>query len=330
MHINISTGEANKGSSRKLVNYLEKENRQPMAMHRPEERWFTSSQQEAEAFEVRQALDGNIAKLGKSDAKFFLVNISPSQKEIRHLLDQYGGQERERQLKNFAEKVMDEYARNFKRPGIQSSKDLLWFGKLEHYRYFSYRDKEVKTGERKRGEKKPGDQLHIQVIVSRKDISNTIKLSPMNTSRGANAKHSKKLGQFDRVSFKQCGETLFDQTFSFDRNIKETIAYARILKHGKISEREKLDSIQTGAQLNPHAGRLALRLINTLYQQQNRHSQIDQASNLQAHLRTTHSANGLLEALLEEKPAITDQNNISTFKRRKKKKGQYHQDGLSR
>jgi hypothetical protein len=59
--------------------------------------------------------------------------------------------------------------------------------------------------------------MHIQVIVSRKDITNGIKLSPMNNSRGGNAAHSQKVGQFDRTAFKQKGEELFDQQFDFDR-----------------------------------------------------------------------------------------------------------------
>ena len=135
---------------------------------------------------------------------------------------------------------MDEYARNFKRPGIESSQDLLWFGKLEHYRYYSHKDAEVKNGLKKRGDRKPGEQLHIQVIVSRKDITNTIKLSPMNKSRGKNTEHSRKVGQFDRSAFKQMGEQLFDKEFRFDRGLTETFQYANAQKKGTLGERIKL------------------------------------------------------------------------------------------
>lgn len=55
----------------------------------------------------------------------------------------------------------------------------------------------LKQGIRKRDEEKEGDQMHVQVIVSPKDATNKIKLSPMNNSRGSNAEHSKKVGRFD-------------------------------------------------------------------------------------------------------------------------------------
>src|SRR5690606_6821264 len=100
--------------------------------------------------------------------------------EIVFLKEKYGESGVKKQLKAYATSVMDEYARNFKRSGIESNKDLLWFGKLENHRYYSHKDPEVKQGHRKRGERKDGEQMHLQVIVSRKDITNTVKLSPMN------------------------------------------------------------------------------------------------------------------------------------------------------
>jgi hypothetical protein len=139
---------------------------------------------------------------------------------------------------------MDAYAKNFKREGINSHEDLVWFAKLENYRYYSYKDPEVKRGLKKRGERKAGEQLHIQVIVSRKDATNTIKLSPMNTSRGKNEQHSKKMGQFDRVAFKQSGEGLFDSLFEFDRRLKETMAYANTQKNGSLYERLQMETVE--------------------------------------------------------------------------------------
>lgn len=250
MYINITDNKeaANKGSSGKLVNYLEKENR--VENGKEPELWFNHQRQDLQAYEVRRALDGNNAKLGKDEAKFFLVNISPSQKELAHLKEHFGKAELKEQLKEYAEKVMDEYAGNFKRPGINSSKDLLWFAKLENHRYYTFKDKEVQNGTKKRGEKKAGDQLHIQVIVSRRDITNKIKLSPMNSSKGRNAEHSKKMGQFDRMAFKQCGETLFDEKFNFERNLKDTLAYANIYKNGSLAQREQLDMLRQGASGN--------------------------------------------------------------------------------
>lgn len=253
MFINITDNKQanNKSSSGGLVHYLEKENR----MHNREaEYWFNGSLTKIEAYEVRGAIDGNIAKLGRDDAKFFLINISPSQKELVFLRQQYGEVGAKEKFKLFASRVMDAYARNFKRAGIESNLDLLWFGKLENYRYYSHNDSEVKQGIKKRGERKPGDQMHLQIIVSRKDISNKIKLSPQNNSRGRNAEHSKKMGQFDRVAFKQSGETLFDNMFGFDRQLNDTMAYANVQKNGTLAERmdmsEKLEQFESNGTKN--------------------------------------------------------------------------------
>jgi len=104
------------------------------------------------------------------------------------------------QLKPFAVTVMDAYAQNFKRDSIKSLEYLVWFAKLENYRYYTHKDPEVNQGIKKSGDRKEGEQMQVQVIVSRKDRTNSIKLSPMNTSRGKNEEHSKKMGQFDKGS----------------------------------------------------------------------------------------------------------------------------------
>jgi hypothetical protein len=139
---------------------------------------------------------------------------------------------------------MDEYAKNFKRPGINSHKDLLWYGKHENYRYYKHTDKEVKDGTRKTGERKDGRQDHIQIIVSRKDITNTIKLSPQNTSKGKNKEHSAKLGEFNRTAFKQSGESLFDILFDFDRGLEDTLAYANTMQNGTVIQKKQMNLLQ--------------------------------------------------------------------------------------
>ena len=244
MFINISDSKeaANKASSSGLVHYLEKENR--FDKKNEPEYWFNGREINIDPYDVMKTIDNNIAKLGKADAKFFLINISPSQKEIAFLREQYGDDGVKDQLKGFAVRVMDAYAQNFKREGVNSHEDLVWFAKLENYRYYNYNDPEVKQGIKKRGDRKQDEQLHVQVIVSRKDATNTIKLSPMNTSRGKNEEHSKKMGQFDRVAFKQCGETLFDELFEFDRQLKDTMAYANTQKNGSLNERLEINAME--------------------------------------------------------------------------------------
>lgn len=242
MFINITDSKeaANKGSSSGLVHYLEKENR--IYNKGEPEYWFNGLHVRIDPYVAMRTIDNNIAKLGKDDAKFFLLNISPSQKEISFLKEQYGEGGAKDQMKGFAVRVMDAYAQNFKRESINSHEDLIWFGKLENYRYYTHNDPEVKQAIKKRGDRKEGEQMHVQVIVSRKDATNKIKLSPMNTSRGRNEDHSKKMGQFDRVAFKQCGETLFDELFEFDRLLKDTMAYANVQKNGSLAERVLMET----------------------------------------------------------------------------------------
>jgi hypothetical protein len=72
----------------------------------------------------------------------------------------------------------------------------------------------------------------------------------MNTSRGKNVEHSKKMGQFDRVVFKQSGESLFDGKFGFDRWLKETLAYTNVQKNGKLVQREQLNLLIKAASRN--------------------------------------------------------------------------------
>lgn len=243
MFINITSSETgnNKGSSGQLVHYLDKENR---LFDQSPELWFNGDNAEIKSYKVKHALDNNIAKLCRDDSKFFLININPSQKEIAFLKEEFGEENIADFLKEFGIRVMDEYAKNFNRPGIESEKDLLWFGKLENHRYYTHKDAEVKNGEQRRGEPKLGEQMHVQIIVSRKDITNTIKLSPMNKSRGKNLDHSKKLGQFNRVAFKESGEKLFDQYFDFDRGLKDTFRYANIQKNGTVEQKIEIEKEQ--------------------------------------------------------------------------------------
>lgn len=67
----------------------------------------------------------------------------------------------------------------------------------------------------------------------------------MNNSRGRNISHSSKLGQFDRKAFKQSGESLFDEMFHFERNLKETMAYAVTMKNGSSQEKKQLYQAMT-------------------------------------------------------------------------------------
>ena len=244
MHIQISKSETgnNKDSSGQLVSYLEKENRLRYEQNPglEPEHWFNQERQTIQPYEVRYQIDHNTGRLSRNEAKFFLVNISPSENELLFLKEAFGEEGARQALKQYANQVMDEYARNFKKDKVQSNQDILYYGKLENHRYYTHKDEEVKSGLTKRGENKPGEQMHIQVIVSRKDITDSIRLSPLNNSRGRNVAHSLKVGQFDRVALKQAAERTFDQAFNYDRELRETFRYANTLKHGSYEQKLEL------------------------------------------------------------------------------------------
>jgi hypothetical protein len=282
MHINISKSETgnNKGSSGQLVSYLEKENR-VLYEQNPKlepEYWFNAESQRIQPYQVRYDIDHNNDRLSKDEAKFFLVNISPSQNELLFLKEEFGEDGARQQLKLYANQVMDDYARNFKKEQVQGSKDILYFGKLENHRYYTHKDEEVKQGLAKRGEQKPGEQMHVQVIVSRKDITDSIRLSPLNNSRGKNVAHSLKVGQFDRVAFKQAAEHKFDQTFDYDRQLKETFLYANTLKHGDYEQRLEMKELEKQEQ--EYKQRQKLELERELKQRQEREQSHQQSQGL--------------------------------------------------
>lgn len=321
MFINITDNKeaANTGSSAGLIHYLEKENR--LDQKQEPEYWFNGQQIRVEPYEVMRKIDSNVRKLGNTDAKFFLVNISPSQKEIAFLKEQYGEAGAREQMKGFAVRVMDAYAQNFHRDGINSHEDLVWFAKLENYRYYGHKDPEVKQGLKQRGERKDGEQMHVQVIVSRKDATNSIKLSPMNTSRGSNAEHSKKMGQFDRVAFKQSGETLFDSLFSFDRQLKDTLAYANVQKNSELPQREQMGLLTEGASQNYQSKAIANELAQGVAE-----GLFKTTGDMLAAAGKT--AAGFLEVLME--PVYTGGANIvseseAEHKKRRKKRSQSQQ-----
>ena len=241
MHVNITSSEAgnNRGSSGQLVAYLEKENRQQHELNPALELeyWFNQQGQEIQSYEVRISIDKNVSKLSKDEAKFFLVNISPSENELLFLKEEFGEVGAKQELKEYANQVMDEYAKNFKKEYVKGNQDILYFGKVENNRYYTHKDEQVKNGTAKRGQPKPGEQMHVQIIVSRKDITDSIRLSPLNNSRGKNVAHSLRVGQFDRSAFKQAAERTFDKAFGYDRELKETFRYANTLKNGSCEQK---------------------------------------------------------------------------------------------
>lgn len=229
-HINItaSSSGSNAGSCGQLVDYLEKENK--LKPEHKAELWFNQGRDDLRPYEVRQGIDSNTAKLKQSEAKFYLVNISPSQKELQHI-----GNDPQK-LKEYAREVMAEYAANFQK-GLGPD-DVKWYGKVEYNRGYKWTDLEVKHGLNQRGEAKAGHQMHVQIIVSRKDSHNQRLLSPMTNHRGQgkNAEHGHKFGQFNRVAFKERSEVVFDRQMGYPRELEESFRYQNTMSNGTTQE----------------------------------------------------------------------------------------------
>lgn len=222
MNIKIQGGGggsyANTGSSIAVTNYLEHEELDRINNGQEREHFFTHDKEQVSAREATFKLDGNKAQLMKKDSKFFVITVSPSEKEIKAM-----GKTPEERSANFKkyinEGLMERYAENFGKE--LQAKDLMYYGKIHH----------------ERGSK-TGEQMHAHIIVSRKDITNKIKLSPQTNHRGTRKGAIK--GGFDRTEFYNKGEKTFDIGFNHSRDFKESFEFQNTMKNGSVESIKQL------------------------------------------------------------------------------------------
>ncbi len=81
------------------------------------------------------------------------------------------------------------------------------------------------------GMEKPGPQTHIHIIVSRKDASNSVSLSPGSKYKASEVVLGGKIVKrgFDRDRFFEAAERLFDQRFGYQRGYVERYASRKLL-----------------------------------------------------------------------------------------------------
>ncbi len=98
------------------------------------------------------------------------------------------------------------------------------------------------------GTKKPGDQTHVHIIVSRKDASDTYSLSPGASHKASEAKLNGKTVQrgFDRDAFYEKAELTFDRISGLDRNYAESYAGRKDFKKDKKGFYKKLMRLPLG------------------------------------------------------------------------------------
>ena len=267
-----SFASKNKDNCIKLAQYLEKETieidqmiKDEVSKHRRDlletmkQSFFTSKETNVGIIEVVDSIDKNISKLGKKDAKFFAPTISFSKNEQQHLINRITNKNDVNSvfdltpkefthynnlLIKYAREVMDNYATNFNRQhkGLMDGSDLLYFGRIEHFRKYKGIDKEVKTGNSKTGDYKPGLQSHIHIIVSRKDATQKMKLDPTTKERLT----KRKIGNnaytvgFNRNNWIKLNEESFDKLFNYKRPKLQKFEVQNTLKNGTPIEIDKI------------------------------------------------------------------------------------------
>ena len=266
-------GADNKGSCSNLAIYLEKENEELdkiikksssldeiTQLESRKQGFFTASEVNVSTIDVISAIDNNKRKLGANDAKYFAPTISFSENELSHIaflatgkrditsilelnlseLEQYNNL-----ITEYGRKVMDNYALNFNRQdkGIKTGADLVYFAKIEHFRKYKGTDKEVVNGNEISGEYKKGLQSHIHIIVSRKDKTQILKLSPTCNEKQTNRKIGNNEYQvgFDRVKWINSNEKTFDEHFNYRRKEIEKFQNQNILKNGSPHDKHEIN-----------------------------------------------------------------------------------------
>ena len=116
MHIDFappSNGTYNNaGSSRQLTNYLEHEDLERMEKGIYTEGFFNLEDDNIYKSTVIKDIDSNIGQLLKTDAKFYAIHVSPSEKELRVMGNTE--QEQAKAMKRYIREVfIPEYAKNF-------------------------------------------------------------------------------------------------------------------------------------------------------------------------------------------------------------------------
>ena len=223
MHIDFappSNGTYNNaGSSRQLANYLEHEDLERIEKGIYTEGFFNLANDNIYKSKVIKDIDTNVGQLLKTDAKFYAIHVSPSERELRAMGNTE--QEQAEAMKRYIrEVIIPEYAKNFNKE--LSASDIEFYGKIHFDRNRS--DNEL--------------NMHCHLIVSRKDQANKKKLSPLTNHK--NTKKGKVTGGFDRVNLFQQAEQGFDKLFDYNRRKAESFNYQNTMKNGSTVEQLKL------------------------------------------------------------------------------------------
>lgn len=223
MHIDFASPSNgtynNASSSRQLANYLEHEDLERMEKGIYTEGFFNLTDDNIYKSKVIKDIDTNIGQLLKTDAKFYAIHVSPSEKELLAMGN--SEQEQAQAMKHYIREVfIPEYAKNFNKE--LSASDIKFYGKI-HF-------------DRSRSKNKLN--MHCHLIVSRKDQANKKKLSPLTNHK--DTKNGVIKGGFDRVNLFQQAEQGFDKLFDYNRQQSESFNYHNTMKNSSIPKQIEL------------------------------------------------------------------------------------------
>ncbi|HUI33499.1 MAG TPA: MobB family relaxase [Dysgonamonadaceae bacterium] len=129
-------------SSADFVGYLEKENQ---GLEQEDlEHFFNQYDDDISAEEVIGKIDGNSAKLEKTEPRFYSITVSPSKYELRKL------QNNSEDLKKYTRELMKDYVTSFNREINGRSitiDDIKYYAKIEHQRTFKGSDLQVRENQ---------------------------------------------------------------------------------------------------------------------------------------------------------------------------------------
>ena len=223
----------NSGSSRQLANYMEHEDLERMERGIFTEGFFNLTDDNIYKSKVIKDIDSNIGQLLKTDAKFYAIHVSPSENELRAMGNTE--QEKAEAMKRYIrEVVIPEYAKNFNK-GL-SAEDIKFYGKI----HFS----------RDRSDNRLN--MHCHLIVSRKDQSNKVKISPITNHR--NTKKGVITGGFDRTALFENVEKGFNKLFGYNRQLSETFEYCNTMKNGDITDKLQMQERELKAHKQDFTG----------------------------------------------------------------------------
>ena len=223
MHIDFASPSNgtynNASSSRQLANYLEHEDLERMEKGIYTEGFFNLTDDNIYKSKVIKDIDTNIGQLLKTDAKFYAIHVSPSEKELLAMGN--SEQEQAQAMKYYIREVfIPEYAKNFNKE--LSATEIKFYGKI-HF-------------DRSRSKNKLN--MHCHLIVSRKDQANKKKLSPLTNHK--DTKNGVIKGGFDRVNLFQQAEQGFDKLFDYNRQQSESFNYHNTMKKSSIPKQIEL------------------------------------------------------------------------------------------